>query len=385
MLRNIKIMKYYMSLSLPFMLGPILHVFYDSRGLNVSDYYILFSVGLVSVFLFELPTGIIADKAGYKRSLIYGSIIVLVSIVLMIFSQSLYHFILAEIMFGFGVSFISGADSALIYDSLLVLGRENEYSTIYSKTRQYMFVAAGLGSVVSSVLYTISDILPFLMNSIFVGVTIILVFFIEEPLKIKKDMNYKKQLKTVRKHIYTNKKIWAVILISSIIFTFYRPSFNLYRPFFKAVELDVIYYGLIFLGLNVIALLSSKHSEVYYKITKGYPLMGLVLVMLGTFLLLSIPFLAVGVLGMGVNQIVRGLYKPVVSTYVNELTPSDIRATTLSFVSLINNVAAGIGALVMSVFVNNYSVFNFVLLLALALLVLITLTYGFVYKKYGIK
>ena len=385
MLRNIEIMKYYMSLSLPFMLGPILHVFYLSRGLNVSDYYVLFFVGLVSVFVFELPTGVVADKLGYKRSLIYGSIIVFISILLILFSKSLQQFIFAEIMFGFGVSFMSGADSALIYDSLLVLGREDEYSVIYSRTRQYMFVSAGIGSLISSMLYSIWDILPFMVNSAFVLITVYLAMQIKEPLHIKKDTDYKKQLKTVRKQIYSNKKIWAVILISSIVYMFYRPSFNLYQPYFLALELDVFYYGMIFFGLNIIALLSSKHSDIYYKITKGYPLIGLVFVLLGTYLLLSIPILAVGILGMGVNQIVRGLYKPVVTTYINELTSSDVRATTLSFVSLINNVAAGVGALILSLFVDNYIVFDFVLILALSLILMIILTYGFVYKKYGIK
>lgn len=385
MLRNLTIMKYYLSLCLPFMLGPILHVFYDSRGLDVSHYYILFAVGLASVFIFELPTGVVADKLGYKYSLVVGSLMVLLSIVGLIFANNLITFIIAEIIFGLGAAFISGADSGLIYDTLLVLGREEEYSEIYSKTRQFIFVAAGLGSLVSSMIYTISSTLPFILNAVFVGSTIVLAMFIKEPMHVKKDIVYKQQLRTVRKHIFSNKKIWAIILLSSIVFTFYRPSINLYRPFFKAVELDVFYYGIIFFGLNIVALLSSKHSKLYYKLSNGYPLMGLILTMLVTFILISVPILFVGLLGMGVNQIVRGLFKPVVSTYINNLTESDIRATTLSYVSLINNIAAGVGALLFSLFVDDYTVFKFVLILAGMLIVLTFFTYSFVNRRYGIK
>jgi sugar phosphate permease len=107
--------------------------------------------------------------------------------------------------------------------------------------------------------------------------------------------------------------------------------------------------------------------------------------MLITFLLLSVPILPIGILGMGVNQIVRGVHKPVVSKYVNDLTSSEIRATTLSFVSLMNNIAAGVCALVFSMFVNNFTPYQYVLILALSITVLTISTYTFIYKRYGIK
>jgi len=384
--RNLRIMKYYLALSLPFMLGPVLHAFYDARGLLVSDYYILFAVSLGSAFLFELPTGVIADRVGYKHSLLLGSLFSFISISMMIYSTNLYHFLIAEVIFGFGASFISGADSGLVYDSLMVLKRETEYGEVYGKSRQFVFVAAGVGSLVSSMLFKVNDTLPFAINSVFILISFVLILFIKEPLSTKeKSESYRKQLKSVRRHIFRTKKIWAVILLSSVVFIFYRPSINLYRPFLKAVEVDVFYYGLIFLGLNVVAHFASKRVSLYYKLTNGFPLLGLVFVMIITLLLLSVPILWVGLLGMGVNQIVRGIYKPVVSTYVNELTTSEVRATTLSYVSLINQVAAGLGALVFSLFVNNYSSFDYVLILATALAVLGTVIYIFIYKRYGIR
>lgn len=385
--RNLKIMKYYLSFSLPFMLGPILHIYYESRGLNVSDYYILFSVGLISIFVFEIPTGVIADRVGYKQSLIMGSITLVFSMCGMIFANNVWHFIICEVLFGIGMSFISGADAGLVYDTLVALKRENEYSDIYGKSRQYIFVVAGVGSLLSSMLYKINDQLPLIINATFISTTVIAAFLLTEPERKKQTqkINYKKQLYIVKNHVFKTKRIWAVILLSSTIFIFYRPSINLYRPYFKAVNLDVFYYGMIFLGLNIIAQLSSKHTKLYLRWTNKHPLLGLVVLLVITHLCLSVPIVYIGLLGMGINQIVRALYKPVVTTYVNDLTPSNIRATTLSFVSLLNNIAAGIGALIISTFANDYEIFQFVLILAISMSFMTIIIYSFIYKRYSLK
>lgn len=384
--RNLRLIKYYISFSMPFMLGPILHAFYDARGLLVSDYYILFAVSLGCVFLFELPTGIVADKLGYKQSLLLGSLFTTVSLLVIASGMSIYHFIIAEVIFAFGAAFISGADSGLVYDTLVNLGREEEYLDVYGKSRQLVFVAAGIGSVISSMLFTVFETLPIYINTVFVAISFVMVLFIKEPYRAKQNShNYREQLRVVRKHIFRTKQIWAVVLMSSIVFMFYRPSFNLYRPFLKSVEVDVFYYGFIFFGLNVIAHFFSKRAELYFKLTKGFPLLGLILSMVITFFLMTVPILGFGLLGMALNQIVRGLYKPVTTKYVNDLTDSDIRATTLSFVSLVNNIAAAIGALVFSFFVNSSTVHEYVLVLALALIILTSTTYVFIYRSYGIK
>ncbi len=386
MRRNVVIMKYYLGLVLPFMLGPVLHAFYDNRGLLVSDYYILFAVSLSAVFVFELPTGIVADKLGYKHSLRIGALVTFLSVLLMVYSISIWHFIIAEILFAFGAAFISGADSGLIYDSLKVLGEEDQFAKVYGRSRRLIFVAAGMGSLVSSVLFSLSDTVPFAINTVFIFIAFLLTFLLEEPkFTTRNRTSYREQIQVVRNHVFGTKKIWAVILLSSIVFIFYRPSINLYRPYLKAVNVDIIYYGVIFAGLNVIAYLSTRFIDLYYKTARGYPLLGLTVLMLITFLLLSVPILPIGILGMGVNQIVRGVHKPVISKYVNDLTSSDIRATTLSFVSLMNNIAAGAVAVIFSLFVNNYSPYGYVLILAAAISVLTVMTYTFIYRRYGIK
>ena len=385
MKQNLTLMKYYMSLSMPFMLGPILHAFYDARGLLVSDYYILFAVGLGCVFLFELPTGVIADKVGYKQSLLLGSLFTVISLFFMIYAINIWYFIVAEVIFAIGAAFISGADSGLIYDTLVNLNREKEYASVFGKSRQFIFVAAGIGSLVSSMLFTIQDTLPFILNVVFVVISFVIMLFVEEPIRTKRNHNYREQINVVRKHVFRTKKIWAVILMSSIVFAFYRPSFNLIRPFLKSVEVDIFYYGIIFFGLNIIANFASRKVDTYFKLVKGYPLLGLIIVLLINFLLYSVPVLGVGLMAMGVNQIVRSLYRPVITNYVNELTTSDIRATTLSFVSLINNVAAAGFALILSLFVNYFVVHDYVLILSGLLVVITLFTYSFINRRYGIK
>ena len=106
---------------------PIVALFYRENGLNDFDTYLLQAVYAVSVALMEIPSGYMADIIGRKKSLVLGSIMGSLGFFIYAFSSSFSGFLVAEIILGLGGSFISGSDSALLYDSLAALRRQHQY------------------------------------------------------------------------------------------------------------------------------------------------------------------------------------------------------------------------------------------------------------------
>ena len=53
---------------------PIIILFYLHRGISLSEFMILMSVLNISVFVFEVPTGIVADKFSRKWSVCLGTL-----------------------------------------------------------------------------------------------------------------------------------------------------------------------------------------------------------------------------------------------------------------------------------------------------------------------
>jgi len=357
--RNLRIMKWVAGTSLPFMLGPILHSFYRFYGMDVSFFYYILAISVVSIFLFEVPTGVIADKIGYKKSMIIAVSLLTTSILMFILVQNKLWFIISEIVFALGIAFKSGADTGLIYDTLVVLDKEDEYLDVYTQIRKFLFVFAGIGSVLSSILFSIDPLLPILINVIFMGSNIVLCFFLEEPIHTKEveRIKFVDQINYVAKNCIKNIDLMKIFIVSSILYSFYRLSFNTYQPFFLATNLDIRLYGLVFAILNVFAFYFSNHAKKivelinhrYFEFLFGCLLIG--------FGLLSIPILYLGVFGMVSQQFFRALYGPISTKVVNEVTESNVRATTLSAMSFMNNIFAGTLAFTIGLYtdyINNY-------------------------------
>ena len=53
---------------------PIVALFYNDNGLDSFDIYLLQGVYSLSVALFEVPSGYMADVIGRKKSLVIGSL-----------------------------------------------------------------------------------------------------------------------------------------------------------------------------------------------------------------------------------------------------------------------------------------------------------------------
>lgn len=99
-------------------LQPVLTLFYFERGLTSSEILIVLMFWSGAVLLGEVPTGIFADRFGAKYSFLLGSLLKFISIVLLLFAYEPWMFFLYSFINGFSVTFFSGADEALIYDSL---------------------------------------------------------------------------------------------------------------------------------------------------------------------------------------------------------------------------------------------------------------------------
>ena len=106
---------------------PVVVLFYHDNGLHTYQVYLLQAGYSLSVALFEIPSGYLADIIGRRTSLIWGSVLGTLGFAVLSLSHDFGGFLLAEIILGIGGSLISGADSALLYDSLAASSRHHYY------------------------------------------------------------------------------------------------------------------------------------------------------------------------------------------------------------------------------------------------------------------
>lgn len=132
--------------------------------LLVARGFSLWQVGLaegifhIVSLLGEIPSGMAADLMGRRRSLMAAGLCGMVSALLMAFSRSFFGVCLSMVFSALACNFISGSDEALLYDSLLQAGKQDDYLCVSARYTQ----AQNLGSLLSNAASLLSSIFSYI-------------------------------------------------------------------------------------------------------------------------------------------------------------------------------------------------------------------------------
>lgn len=385
--RNVSIYYSYSIFAELLILGPIIVLFLLSKGLSFTEIMVLQSISAISVIVFEVPTGALADRIGRKYSLILGSIFWSISLIVYILGDSFLIFAIAEIVFSLGATFKSGADTALIYDTLALVKRENEFQKIEGHARSLALYAQAFGSIIAGFVYEVNGNLPLIISIGFMIITIIIAFNFKEPPKEHEKeefiIKYVAQIKDSGTYILKHEKLKALILYSMVFFIFYRAGFWYFQPYMEGVNIPVKYFGIIFFIFNIVAAITSKYSYKIMELTKPKTLTFMSILLIVSFIILGTVKVSYGVLAILLQQIARGLYRPVMYKYLNKHIPSEKRATVLSFQSLSNNLASAITLPLVGLLLDSTDIFTTHLVMAIAMILLTYISLKYINKRLG--
>lgn len=101
---------------------------YMSESLPLAEVIELSAIYYLSVFLFEVPSGYFSDRVGRRWTLLLAAAALISSYSCFLVGGSFAWFAAGQFLLAAGIAMQSGTDTALLYDSLRVLGREQEYA-----------------------------------------------------------------------------------------------------------------------------------------------------------------------------------------------------------------------------------------------------------------
>ena len=131
---------------LPFLPIAILH-FENVTG-SFALALAVFSVKDFSTTLFEVPTGLVSDFLGRKKSMILGSLGCTAAFLCFAMASSFWLLVLGAALWGLGNTFYSGNNNALLYDTLKEDGQEEEYADQLGKVSSMSELSLGFSAVV---------------------------------------------------------------------------------------------------------------------------------------------------------------------------------------------------------------------------------------------
>ncbi|NPA37189.1 MAG: MFS transporter [Chlorobi bacterium] len=317
---------------------PILFIFYRNLGLSELEMFQLKAFYSISIVIFEIPSGYVADVIGRKKTLITGSILGTLGFAVYSFSSGYWAFMSAEIILGLGQSFISGADSAMLYDSLKADNRANDYIKYEGRNFSIGNFSEAIAGFAGGALAEISLRLPFYFQT---GIAFIAVpaaiMLIEPPIyRKRKNTGFTDILKIVNYSIFKNSSLRWNLIYSSIIGSATLTMAWIYPLYLKNLNFSEIEIGTTSTFLNMIVGMTTLFA---YRIERRLKPK---LTIWTTTLFISGGFIAIGLIHSYAALVIltffyfsRGIATPVLKDYINRITTSDMRATVLSIRSLI--------------------------------------------------
>lgn len=327
----IKIAKWFM------LTMPILMIFYAQMGFSAHESFILKSCYSIAIVLFEIPSGYIADRWGRRNTLIIGSILGTLGFVIYSLFSGFYPFVIAELTLGIGMSFISGADSAMLYDTLKAHGQEREYVKYEGWNFSVGNFSEAIAGAIGGALAVASIHYPFYAQTLIAFTAVPAAFGLVEPPVVKQvGAKYMNIIDVLKHCLIANRALRWNIAYSSVL-----GCATLSMAWVYPLKLSDLGYNEFEIGTThtFLNLLLGAVTLVSYKIERFFG--PKVTVWISTLTLTS-AFILAGISSeywllavLTMFYFCRAIATPVLKDYVNRMTSSDIRATVLSVRSLI--------------------------------------------------
>lgn len=330
---------------------PIIVLFYQENGLSLRDVLTLQAIYSIAVIVLEIPSGYLADIWGRKNTIILGAFLGTIGFAIYSLTSGFYAFLLAELVLGAAQSFISGSDSALLYDTLKNDKKENHFIKYEGRVLAIGNFAETIAAVVGGFLAEISLRTPFYYQTIVALIAIPAAFSLYEPTikKEKVESGFKHIISIVQLALFKSKNLSFNILLSAVIgCATLTMAWFLQAYLFDVQGFSKYQIGIAWAVVNLTVGIATIFAYKFEKFLGSKITIHAILIIIGgSYVMLGLTETFWVFIVIWLFYFVRGIATPVLKDYINRECSPDIRATVLSVRNFVIRILfAGFGPFV---------------------------------------
>lgn len=308
----------------------------------------VFAITMVSSAVFELPTGILSDIVGRKKTVVLGAIMSVCALMFYAIGLSFWILIIGALFEGASRAFFSGNNEALLFETLKEKNREHEFAHLSGKTGSMFQIALGIASLLGGIIATMSFSLVMWLSILpQIGCLMVSLFMVEPKVDHERETNIYKHLKSAIQQFTLNRKL-RLLSFSSIIREAIGEAAFLFRPAFVNTLWPVWAIGLSATGSYFLGFLGFYFSGHFLKRFSALKtLFGEILInrIIGFFALLFPTILSPAL--MTITSLFYGPGNIAMGTLMQKEFTNEQRATLGSLNSLGSSILFGISAVVL--------------------------------------
>lgn len=361
-------------------------LFFLEKGLSFFEIGTLYAIREITIYILEIPTGIIADALGRRKMMLTAFVFYIISFLIFYFSATYGIFVLAMIAFSFGDALRSGNHKAMIVEYLSFKGWLKDRVHYYGNTRSWSQMGSALSSLVGGLIVYFTgsfrdiflvSVIPYVLDFLLVA---------SYPKLLDGDVR-KIELKTIFKEfvlVFTQYRlalsrnaVIRAIMNLSIYSGYYRAvrdylqpvikTFAVSLPFFLSMtdkQRSSIMVGIVFFAIYILNSISSRLSGRISEQFRNIYIPLNITLFLGVFAgILSGVFYGISsylpaILLFMLIYITENIRKPMGVAYISEVAEKKIMASAMSTHSLLQSILAAIIAPLIGIFADRFGIGN---------------------------
>ena len=234
---------------------------------NLEDLFLMTVVDTafwITMIVFQIPAGLIGDKYGRKAVLFVGEGLFAVGVLTFGLSTDFYQYFISNMIWALGACFIISGDTPFVYDTLVELKREKEFTKIMGNANAVMFVVNAFAFIVGGAIGKLTDKIEMtLIFASFVSIagSFAILSLTEPKVARTKFESYQVQFKEGFRHVLRSRPILLLILFQILI------QVSIYvmavmRGVYMNDDLDLGYLeiGLLYASFSLVGAFTVKHA-----------------------------------------------------------------------------------------------------------------------------
>ena len=345
-------------------------LFFLEKGLSYLEIGTLYSLREMAIIFLEIPSGVVADALGRRKTLIASFFVYILSFVLFYFAPGYFLLLAAMLLFALADAFRTGVHKAMIFQYLKVNHWEKQKVDYYGHTRSYSQLGSAISALAAGIIvfyagnYSsifLASIVPYLIG-------MVLIYSYPKYLEGKSgdfsitDISQKfKQVLIAFKYTLRSLVYIRTLTNLSLYTGYYRAVKDYIQPLLKTFALSIpvfawltddkktaVLVGIIYFFIYLLTAFASRRAGKFNRLFR-HPstamnrtiLIGFSIGLL-TGLSFFIHYYVLAIIGFLFIILTENLRKPIGIAEIAELTKDEAMATSLSVESQAKSLFAAL-------------------------------------------
>ncbi len=330
---------------------PIFYEYQKRVGLNDTEIFKIQSIYYLVFCLLEIPTGYLADWLGYRLCLILGSITLIIANIWIPFAPTYIGFLGHFIMIALARSFVSGASSAYLYETLHQRSALDEYKEAEGKARAYSLVGKVFCWAMIGPIMQWHFTLPYWLTALNAGIGLVFAYLL--PNTIVEAKKSRASITEIFSILFNNPYLVLIMLQGVALFVLARIcQVNLFQPILQNKGFAVVTYGMVMALMTIFEAIGAFRSKWVHRYLNDLNavfvftcFIGVSFWMMSKYYFFGIDLKLITIIALCLFSYVIGISFPIQRQLINQAIPEPrLRASLLSSESIIDRAVNSVVA-----------------------------------------